>query len=46
MVFVFLWFNSLITRIPRSIHVAANGIIPFLFYGQVIFNYIYVSHLI
>ena len=45
MIFVFLWLTSLIMIISRSIHVAANGII-FLFYGQVIFQWIYVPHLL
>ena len=46
MVFVFLWFTSLIMISPRATHVAANGIIPFLFYGQVTFHCMYVSHLL
>ena len=32
-VFIFLWLTSLSMIISRSIHVAANGIISFFFYG-------------
>ena len=36
MAFVFLWFPSCSMIIYKSIHVAANGISSFLFYGWVI----------
>ena len=39
MVFVFVWLTSLSTIISRSIHVAANGIVSFLFYGWVIAHF-------
>ena len=42
MIFVFLWLTSLSMIISRSIHVAANGIISFFFYGWVLFNCIYI----
>ena len=41
MVFVFLWLTSLIMIMSRSIHVAANGIILFFFYGWIIFRCVY-----
>ena len=45
-VFVFIWFTSLNMIISRSIHIAANGIISFFFYGWVVFHCIYVPHLL
>ena len=41
-----MWLTSLSMIISRSIHVAANGIILFFFYGWVILHCIYVSHLL
>ena len=40
-VFAFLLLNSLSIIMSRSISVAANGIISFLFYGWMVFHYIY-----
>ena len=41
-----LCLTSLSMTISRSIHVAANGIISFFFYGWVMFDCIYVPHLL
>ena len=46
MVFVFLFLTSLSMIISSSIHVAANGIISFLFCGWVVLHCTYVPHLI
>ena len=43
---VFLWLTSLSLIISRSIHVTANGIISFFFYGWVTFHCIYTPHLL
>ena len=40
-----VWLTSLSMIISRSIHVASNGIISFLFYGSAIFHCIYVPRL-
>ena len=34
MIFVFLWLTSLSMIISKSLHVAANGIISFLFMAE------------
>ena len=41
-----VWLTSLSMTISRSIHIAANGIILFFFYGWVIFHCVYVPHLL
>ena len=40
------WLTSLSMIISSSIHVAANGIISFFFYGRVVFHCIYVPYLL
>ena len=40
-----LSLTSLSKIISRSIHVAANGIISFIFYGLVIFHCVYIYHI-
>ena len=45
MIFVFVLVTSFSMIISRSIHVAANGIVPFFFYDCIIFHCIYVPHL-
>ena len=37
--------TSLSMTISRFIHVAANGIISFFFYGSVVYIYIYIAHI-
>ena len=39
-----IWLTPLSIILSRSTHIAANGIISFLFYGWVIFPRIYVYH--
>ena len=46
MIFVFLCLTSLSMIISRSIHVAANGIIPFFLWLSNIPLYIYISHIL
>ena len=43
---IYLWFTSLSMVISRSIHVAANGIISFFFYGWVVFCCIYLPRIL
>ena len=44
--FFSFWLTSFFTLVFRSIHSSANGTISVLFYGWVIFHYIYVLHLL
>ena len=46
MIFVFLCLTSLSVIISRSIHVAANVIISFFFYGCIISHGIYILRLL
>ena len=45
-VFVFLFLTSLSMRMSSFIHVAANGIISFFFYGRIVFHCIDVPYLL
>ena len=43
---LFVCLSSFSMTVPRTIHVAANGLALFFFFGQVILYCIYVSHLL
>ena len=42
--FFFLWLISLSIMPSRSIHIAANSRISFLFYGSIVFHCIHIPH--